>query len=224
MQVGEMFDNDDNRNIQIAVEHLNDLPDTNRLKPRVWAIHKSKTDRYGFSLGVGSFVRPLYLYTKLNHIIHLDVKNGPVEDVKNDTVKDVIAFRMNARMQATRKIDPCVSCQSFYGFMSCAPIGNCAEYDVIQNVRRDLLESPEETNSKFKSAYEQHLAAFGKMLEMVEKDRGRSAKEKIEKYFKDTRCPLKPNVLMYQRQQSSGNYDVVIKLIVTDDYPLPRTK
>ena len=54
--------------IEIGKKFLESLHDTNNLKPKVWAQQREKTRFFGVSLGVRSFVRPLYLYIKLREL------------------------------------------------------------------------------------------------------------------------------------------------------------
>ena len=90
---------------------LEQLPDTNSLKPKVWAHQISKPGNFGVSLGVRNFVRPLYLCIKLTQITQLrNVEKCKLEDVK------AIKMRGNYMVK-----DPCVSCQKSFGFISFPP-------------------------------------------------------------------------------------------------------
>ena len=158
---------------------LKSLPEVNCLKPAVWAEHKKKPECYGVSLGVRPFVRPLYLYTKLSRL----------KKVEND-LKDVKALKINRLKDSG--IPPCVGCQCFFGLFSFPPFGNCAEYDVIGNVKPDLLQTDEW--QAFKSACQQHLKAFNKMLGMLREARY-PYKQILKIYFEDT---MNSKILKYQ--------------------------
>jgi hypothetical protein len=151
----------------------------------MWAEHKSRPECFGVSLGVRSFVRPLYLYIKLSQ---LRKKNG------NNNVKpeDVNAFRsiIGNRESSENKIfhkskykksedglmlksevtEPCLSCQIvFGGFKGFNYLGNCAEYDVIRTDELDALLNREQQHwNDFKDACQKHFEAFKKLARKVE--------------------------------------------------------
>ena len=193
----------------IGREWLESLPDDNTFKPHVWAQDKVEKSRYGVSLGVGAFVRPLYLFTKLSQLN----QSSNVENSKLENVKAIQIRKIRKRKHFLR--DPCVNCQRSFGFLSGAPLGNCAEYDVVGIVKPDLFEKDQW--HRFKSACGQHFLAFKRMLDMVEINYS-SFEEIIESYFRNTRGPLKPTVLKYEWNSEKSVFD----LVFTPDWPLPQ--
>ena len=195
-----MFPDDHKEASTFGRRFLESLSENNGLKPVVWAEHKINEKRYGVSLGVRPFVRPLYLFIKLSQL---------GRNVENDELKDVRAIQIRYK----KLKDPCVTCQNSFGFMSCAPIGNCAEYDVFGNVNQGLL--PKNKWTMFSDACGQHFNAFKKMLSMIEEKRLSS--EKITgTYFDSTRSPRKPNVLKCEWNCESKVFEVD----TTSDWPL----
>ena len=177
---------------------LRQLESKNGLKPEVWAQHRSKKESsgYGVSLGVRSFVRPLYLYTKLCQLRNSE--NSPLV-----SLKDVIAFTI----EDDNVKQPCITCQCTFGFTRFPIIGNCAEYDVIGTVHPHLLQTEhwkEQWKEKwkvFESACQQHLAAFNNFNAM---------KLDINEYFENTRHPKKPKVLKYQWNAAvTGGFEII---------------
>ena len=177
----------------IGRKWLNVLPDKNSLKPAVWAKHNTKPQHFGVSLGVPAFVRPLYLFIKLNQLSRVTSENK---------LKDVSAFQMKRnktekdkdKEEKDKNKEPCVSCQIFFKFISFYALGNCAEYDVIGNVNPCLLQTPQW--EKFRLACQRHFDAFKAMLAKLERE---CSSKVIEKYHTDL-CnpPLKVLNLRYQ--------------------------
>ena len=161
----------------------------------MWAQHKKKPKSYGVSLGVRPFVRPLYLYTKLSQL-------NKVED-GHPSFKDVKAFKIKRVDDSLRP--PCVGCQCFFGLFSFPPFGNCAGYDVIGNVKPDLLQT--EQWEEFKSACQQHVDAFNTMLGMLREARY-PYKEILKIYFKNT---MKPKVLKYQWDPEEKDFKLTLE-------------
>jgi hypothetical protein len=187
---------------------LKSLPDRNCLKPKVWAQHKTIPTRVGVSLRVRSFVRPLYLCIKLSQLRNVENVHGQLQNVE--------AFGM---LRSKAK-EPCVSCQFFFGFKSLHPVGNCAEYDVIGNVKPHLLQTTEW--QEFRSACQQHLNAFNTMLSMLARPRYsyRQIRETMRTYFARTRYPERPKVLKYQWNPIGE----VFELILEDWPPVRRVR
>jgi hypothetical protein len=161
----------------------------------MWAEHKKKPECYGVSLGVRSFVRPLYLYIKLSQL--RKVEDGQL------SLKDVKALKIKRLDDAHRT--PCVGCQCFFGFISYPPFGNCAEYDVIGNVKPDLLQTKQW--EEFKSACQQHVDAFNTMLGMLRE--ARLPYEQILKtYFENT---MNSKVLKYQWDPEEKDFKLTLE-------------
>ena len=176
---------------EVSRRFLRNLRPKNRLRPVVWAESKTDPDHlqvyYGVSLGVGHFVRPLYLHTKL---CKLRIVETRPQDASR--LEDVRAFAI--RENDTVK-QPCITCQRFFGFISFPIIGNCAEYDVIGNV--DPYLQRRKPWREFESACQQHLNAFNKMMQDITNGMV-PAEEIITTYFVNTRHPVRPKVLKYQ--------------------------
>ena len=200
---------------------LEELDEGNCLRPAVWAKDKTKKDLCGVSLGCTNFLRPLYLYTKLNQLI---APKNPEDDLKK-----VKAFKLKGVKVGDKKgdereyIPPCITCQRFFsGFRSSAVIGNCAEYDVIKNVDPNLRKTKEW--KEFESACEHHLVAFNEMnkkISGIEKEISPEQSDEIIKtYFENTRHPKNPKVLQYQLK-SAETMRVVLEIIAID-WPLPK--
>ena len=126
------------------------LPDMNKLKPKMWAQHKERKECFGVSLGVRSYVRSLFLYTKLSQLRKIE------REYRGVRLQDVDAFRHmdimipDERSEYAVPAQPCLSCRIFFHpdkrtnpertrFQggSCPPFGNCAEYDVIRTENLD---------------------------------------------------------------------------------------
>ena len=139
------------------------LPDANKFKPRVWATHKI-TGLFGVSLAVGSLVRPLFLFIKLVQLRKLC--NADCQ------LKDTEAFRLtekNTKSKYVTEIKPCASCALFFdgsyeeSRKFPVPFGNCAEYDVNQTGKLDLLLSrrfERHAWDTFKEKCQNYLEAF----------------------------------------------------------------
>ena len=216
IQVRALFENLGEAS-EIGRSILEGLTDGNYLKPVMWAEHKEKHDCYAVSLGVRPFLRPLYLYIKMNEL--RNVKNWG-DDVK---LEDVEAFRSMYRtnMRESNKskykkrklkvIPPCVSCKIFFGGFneklngSFNPFANCAEYDVIP---RDLQGYIEKINDweDFKSACQEHFEAFNELTRMLNTPGNPSQNEIMETYFANTR---NAKVLKYQWNHSTLAYELV---------------
>jgi hypothetical protein len=176
---------------------LKSLPKANCLKPAVWAHQKNKPENYGVSLGVRPFVRPLYLYTKLSR---LNVEDDQL------SLKGVIALKISRLND--HLIPPCVGCQCFFGLFSFPPFGNCAEYDVIGNVKSDLLQTDQW--EEFKSVCQQHVSAFNTMLGML-KEANYSYEKILKIYFEKTMKPKLPKVLKYQWNPGEKDFDLTLE-------------
>ena len=210
---------------------LEGLPDGNHLKPVVWAEHKERQDCYGVSLGVRPFLRPLYLYIKMNQL--RNVENCCYDSVKPE---DVNAFQSvkRRRIRCVPSADkspykenenkpkvkpPCVSCKIFFKGLkerkknSLPPFANCAEYDVIRTPKLDdVLSSIEGTKSEhwihFKSACKEHFKAFNELTQKLDEPGNSSQNELLETYYKNTR---NAKILKYQwvNYPKHGSYELV---------------
>ena len=156
------------------------MEENNGLKPTVFAYHDKKHDFYGVSLAVRSFVRPLYLYTKLLQL------GCPGQRLK---LGDVKAIKLK------KNIPACVGCQYFYKGrvkIGIYPIGNCAEYEVLGNVHPEL-----KTGSKWEQFKEPCIQHFTEYVEMLQ-ELTVQGPDTLERYFNGSREPLKPKVLVYK--------------------------
>ena len=205
---------------KIARDHLAKLDDKNLLKPTVWAEHEN-TSSYGVSIGVGPYVRPLYLYAKL---CTLNVKKD-----KPICLKNVKAFKIKKESQQQQQQQeqqqheqqnsgslpcslklPCFTCQCYFnGFTHEPPypIGNCAEYDVIGKVDPNLLGSPQ--GKEFESACQQHLAAFNSMNQKISNGTSYGSSQIIKIYFGETHGPKKPTVLQYKWNSETKGFKLI---------------
>ena len=206
IQVRDIGSIDHNKHVSvIGRKWLECLPDNNTLKPHMWAQDKTRRTRYGVSLGVATFARPLYLFTKLSQL-------NPSRNDENSNLRNVKAIQIRSTRNPFLR-DPCVNCQRSFGFLTGAPLGNCAKYDVFGVVRLDLFENGKWM--RFKSACEQHFLAFNTMFNKVESNS--SFEETIRRYFYSTRHPLRPTVLKYEWNSERSVFD----LVFTPDWPLP---
>jgi hypothetical protein len=217
MQVRGMF-NDTNHGEALSTVgrvFLEQLPGKNSLKPKVWAHQISKPENFGVSLGVQKFVRPLYLCIKLTQLNN--VEKCKLEDVKAIKMRDNYMVKDSVKDSLKDSVkDPCVSCQKFFGFKSFPLLGNCAEYDVIENVNHtDLLQTPQW--DEFRSACQQHFDAFKTMLKKLKGRRRHSSKYILKDYYDLIRGPKKPNVLKYEWNPDSKGFELKNK-----DWPQPR--
>ena len=224
MQVREFFEFDKDAS-EVSQKVLEGLPDTNYLKPVVWARHEGKPQFYGVSLGVRRFLRPLYLYIKINDLRNERLDNGvKLEDV--DAFQSTMRkfMKPNDKSEYIRKKPPCTSCQIFFDGLierkdeNFPPFVNCAEYDVIRTPNLDyMLGYYEETDSwkQFKSACEEHFKGFNKLVQKLEpgdhpRSRTEMETEELETYCGDSTS--NPKVLQYQWDSSETGY----KLVATD--------
>ena len=202
MQVQQVYSEHHEDPFAIVRNYLKELESSNLLKPAVWAENKKKSS-YGVSVGVGAFVRPLYLYKKL-----CTLKDG--ENGERITWKDVNAFKIlhteNENEKHT-KISPCLTCQCRFGFTSPPIIGNCAEYDVFGNVGPDSLETEDGEWNKFKLACEGHFNAFNRMNREIMLNQ-KSHLEIIKDYFGET-YQSRPKVLKYKWHSETKGYKVI---------------
>ena len=235
-QVQDLFGEiDKTRAAELGKRYLEELPDINFLKPVVWAQHKDMPEFFGVSLGVRKFVRPLFLYYKLQNLRNVPNDSNDVE------LKDVEAFETAVNRELLLKTEsparnenneynnPKSPCQSCLVFFCCRkltpkelqrpptfpPFGNCAEYDVIRtsklnSVLRDLQYNTEHW-ALFESACEAHVEEFKKLSVS-----GTSAnpREEIEKYYKSTG---NAKVLKYQKIRPT--FDCQFRLVAKDWRP-----
>ena len=161
----------------------------------MWVKHGQRLS-YGVSVGVRSFVRPLYLYKKLHTLIKRE--NDEVIRLSNVAAfeveppqqhqppqQDQPPQQRQPQQQQDQNIPkpPCITCQYLFdGFTSKPkfPIGNCAEYDIIGKVPRNLLET--QPWRRFVSACQQHLHAFNAMNREILNGAGQSRKI-LQDYF-----------------------------------------
>ena len=201
MQVQQVYFEHHEDPFSIVRNYLKELESSNLLKPAVWAKHKEKP-LYGVSVGVGLFVRPLYLYKKL-----CTLKDGENTGESIDW-GDVDAFKIRHtenENEKNTKISPCLTCQRRFGFTRPPMIGNCAEYDVFGNVGPDSLETEDGEWNRFKLACEGHFNAFNKMnREMLNQ---KSHLEIIKDYFGET-YKSRPKVLKYEWHSETKEYKV----------------
>jgi hypothetical protein len=83
-QVRDLFDGNHKEASIFGRKFLESLPDVNYLKPPVWAEvveDKKKPECFGVSLGVRTFVRPLFLYIKLTQLRRNGNNHVKLEDV-----------------------------------------------------------------------------------------------------------------------------------------------
>ena len=162
------------------------------MKPAVFAYHRDRPEFYGVSIGVGPFVRPLYLYNKL-----LQLRDGTRDRLDS---RDVTAVKIKGKA-----IAPCTSCQYFFngGVNVLCPIGNCAEYDVLGIVRPDLRRGNKW--NQFIAPCRQHFDAYrGMVIELGRQQRVQNQRDILERYFNNTRNPLTPRVLKYRLNSRRG--------------------
>lgn len=150
---------------------LEKLPNKNKFKPTVWAQRKKDHKYYGVSLGVRSFVRPLYLFSKLRNLLSDNFENNveldDVQALTHKIKKGGDGKHDDEKSQYSEPIYPCISCQIFFNDRNHLQyFGNCAEYDVIRNRRinsklYDLLKHTYEREwLEVKSSCEKQLEAF----------------------------------------------------------------
>ena len=139
----------------IAKSILEDLPDKNKLKPKMWAQHKERKECFGVSLGVRSYVRSLFLYTKLSQLREIGDEYTGVRLQDVDAIRHMDIMIPDEKSKYAIPAKPCLSCKIFFDpdgkiipehkrFQDYAPFGNCAEYDVIRTENLDyFLASPD---------------------------------------------------------------------------------
>ena len=195
----------------IGRKWLECLYDTNYLKPKTWAEvveDKKRQECFGVSVGVRTFVRPLFLYIKLSQLR----KNG------NNHVKleDVNAFQSrngkknhDSKSEYMKKSKKRGSCEIFFAGRkdknkkNINMFGNCAEYDVIQTENLDRVLRRIETTDHwkdFKSACEEHFKEFNKLR------CDNPSQDELESYYEKIR-EAKPKMLQYQWK--SERYELV---------------
>ena len=197
------------------MKHLESLPDVNFLKPVVWAEHNKMPNCCGVSVGVRTFVRPLFLYLKIMQLRKLECGHHSIN------LKDVVAFQsalkkeyllnpadppQNKRSEYSQEKEPCQSCQVFFGHCkflsrkkpSFPPFGNCAEYDVIRtnNLESLLLYLAHNTEewALFETACQHHFKAFKEFAASLQENKDQS--ERIKAYYKET---SDAKILKYQK-------------------------
>jgi hypothetical protein len=194
---------------------LKALPDTNYLKPAVWAQHKKKPTYYGVSLGVRSFVRPLYLYIKLSQLRNVEDDHIKLKD-------RLTALNSKTALQINRLndhlIQPC-GYQRFFGFTSYPLFGNCAEYDVIGNVKPGLLQKNQW--QEFKSACQQHLNAFNNMMLGMQREARYPYKQILKIYFENT---TNSKILKYQWNPEKKDFQLTLKNWLPAPVPTGQTQ
>ena len=193
---------------EVAREYLGKLSH-NMLRPYMCARHNTKP-LYGVSVGVHTFVRPLYLYKKLYTFKKFE--NG--ETIRLEDVKAFKIREKNSQLpqQQPTSEPPCAPCECFFnGFTSkCEfPIGNCAEYDVIENNGRSLLWTEE--GKLFVDACKKHLTAFNDMnAKEISIKESRENFEIIKDYFGEVHGPpTKPTVLTYKWDPEEKKFHLI---------------
>ena len=169
---------------------------------------------YGVSVGVRSFVRPLYLHKKLHTLINRENDEViPLNNVEAFKIENQEQQQQQQQQQHEHQYTPkrpCVTCQCLFdGFANefRYPIGNCAEYDITGNVPRNLLET--QPGQHFVFACQQHLNAFNAMnREILDGMLARQPRQILESYFNNahSRC-LK--VLEYQWNSETKAFDLI---------------
>lgn len=157
-------------------KYLEQLPNDNRLKPAVWAIHNSDPELFGVSVGVRHHVRPTFLCTKLIKLREKYSSNSCLSQTKAFRFRKITrgSFEKNVSTPYNQRKDPCPSCCVFFDKLvnfyssnsaSFAPFGNCAEYDVIYTPNLDsVLKNSSVEWVKFKSACEDVFKAFTTLI------------------------------------------------------------
>ena len=140
----------------------------------MWARHKEKPQIFGVSLGVRTFVRPLFIYIKLAQL--RTGKNGVMTCCKLSETQAFEKIRRGSLSKYEKEKEPCSSCRAFFGVLRCLkknssflPFGNCAEYDVIQTGNLDCLLNLMVTQwNIFQNACQEHFKAFKSFLQSCE--------------------------------------------------------
>ena len=181
---------------EIGRQHLECLPDRNYLKPMIWAEHKNKPECFGVSLGVRSFVRPLYLGIKLSQLRN-DENVVKLEDVNAFQSMD---RNMSSKYKKNNIKPPCHSCQIFFEKeRNFSLFGNCAEYDAIGTASSNgkLREIKKRQDwVEFELACKKHLTEFSKLT------------SDLKTYYKKTRTTT---ILKYKWIPSNRNYELKSK-------------
>ena len=186
----------------------------NFLKPVVWAEHVENPECCGVSLGVRTFVRPLFLYLKLMQLRNTTGNKVELKDVKafQSALKTKILSNhgdppspINKRSEYNNAKRPCDNCQVFFqGALNCPrkrpsfpPFGNCAEYDVIHTKNLDYLlqdlQDKTEEWTLFETACQHHFKAF---MELTASLQETNKCEKIKAYYMET---SNARILKYQK-------------------------
>ena len=224
---------------KIGKSILEDLPDSNYLKPVMWAEYKREKKEstsqhqrkecfaFGVSLGVRSYVRPIFLYIKLSQLRKIEDENTVV------TPQDFESFRhgmkrkkMNVKSKYSEFKWPCKSCEIFFeeksfkpkrtrSEESYLPFGNCAEYDVIRTKKLDKrLDSPN-VKSKWthvEKACTNQFLAFKELSRIIgELDGPEKASERnhaLQRYHTKTRTP-RMKVLRYESNPSHADHELI---------------
>ena len=206
IQVQDLFKTDYGVS-KIARIPLSILPNTNQLKPFVWAegAYNPKKN-FATSLCVQNYVRPLYVYSKLCHLRKSN-KIVAFGDLKIFNTMD--GHRPHPGQHKigfeTKALKPCASCQTFFRTnfsekeeeRDFSLFGNCAEYDIIQT--NDLQQKLQEKChhwKTFESACKKHLHAFKTLMRRVRRSQWLERRDLLE-YFEKTRN-TKQKALMYK--------------------------
>ena len=195
-------------------ETLEGLPNGNYLKPAVWAEHESRTEYFGVSLGVRSFVRPLYLYIKLSQLRkinsgHTRLKLEEVDAFQSMDRRIMIEERAyHEKSKYNKAIDPCKSCETFFGptknwprasSINLPPFGNCAEYDIIRTENLDYYLASScviRLWSDVEVACKEQFRAFKELTKKLDGPGNLSKTEILQTYHTST-CNAKPKVLVF---------------------------
>ena len=221
---------------EATLELLEDLTDGNYLKPEMWVEHKKCPENHcGFSLGVRSFVRPLYVHSRLREIRKHGDNGVKLGDLNVYHCVDRKSFKRNPTLAKTkskykrrgngrprRKTKPCKSCEIFFDYpstLSSRPFdrveenqrrlgvfGNCAEYDVIKTRKLNYL-----LRSIGDTSWRDFESACEKHLKAFN-DLTTKTSEKhdpyvvLKEYFERVREPKIAKVLKYEWNSQSNSY------------------
>lgn len=195
------------------------LPNSNYLKPTVWAEDAYNPKKsFATSLCVRSYLRPLYLFSKL-HCLCESNNTVPLGSLK---IFKTMMDRHRPHPE-TKVLKPCASCQVFFGTGHSEKeeerhfsfFGNCAEFDIIQTEdSHQKLRAIRATDhwKTFKSACKKHLDAFKKLRKTVRIKSQRLKWEDLVEYFEETR-DTKQKALRYKWIPSRDDYGLVSGLV-----------
>ena len=184
------------------------LPDVNRLKPAVWAIHNSDPELFGVSVGVRHHVRPTFLCTKLIKLKKNYSTRSCLSQTKAFSFKNITtgSFETNVSTPYNQEKGPCPSCRVSFDKLenfnsskiaSFGPFGNCAEYDVIHTPNLNfILQNSSVEWVKFKSACEDVFEAFKTLILST------ISQSNVEQYLKKMREDAK----FLQYKKNAGNF------------------